>query len=291
MIREANPVKDKTNGHLEVSVVMPCLNEEATIGICIEKALKALDTLGVSGEVVIRDNGSTDRSIEIARAYGDRVVIVHEAERGYGSAYLKGFETARGRHILMGDSDDTYDLSELNRFLETLREGYDLVIGNRFKGHILPGAMTWSHRYIGNPVLSGILNLFFRTGIGDAHCGMRAFTRSAYERMHLQTTGMEFASEMIINASKAGLRMTEIPITYYPRRTRSKLNSLSDGWRHLRFMLLYSPTWLFLFPGSILFGLGILILLLLLPGPFLIAGHAYDIHFMVLGSMLALLGF
>lgn len=286
---------DRSSSHdtpeVVVSVVMPCLNEEATIGECIAKALRALDKHSICGEVVIADNGSTDRSIEIAASFDQRVRVVHQSQRGYGAAYLKGFAEAQGRYIVMGDSDNTYDFGELERFLGPLRNGYDLVMGNRFKGQILPGAMPWLHRYVGNPVLSGILNLFFHTGIGDAHCGIRAFRGEALEKMRLQTPGMEFASEMVINAAKAGLRMTEVPITYYPRQGQSKLRSFRDGWRHLRFMLLYSPTWLFAIPGLTLFAVGMLVLLLLLPGPLTVGGHAYDVHAMVVGSLLAILGF
>lgn len=281
--------QELTDNTVRVSVVMPCLNEEATVGICVRKAVAAMQTLGLKGEVVVVDNGSTDRSAEVARQAGARVV--HQCERGYGSAYLKGIAEAKGGHIIIGDSDNTYDFSEIDRFLNPLRDGYDLVMGSRFKGEIRPGAMPWTHQYIGNPVLTGILNLIFNVGISDAHCGMRSFTREAYKRMQLQTMGMEFASEMVINAAKAGLKIAEVPITYHPRAGQSKLRSLRDGWRHLRFMLLYSPVHLFLVPGFLLWFVGMLILVALLPGPLPIGGHAYDIHFMVLGSSLTLLGF
>lgn len=274
---------------LEVSIVMPCLNEAESIGLCVDKAWAALRKYGLKGEVIVCDNGSTDGSPEIAARHGARVVF--QPLKGYGYAYMKGFEEARGRYILMADSDNTYDFNDLERFLTPLRNGADLVMGNRFKGHILPGAMSWSHRYIGNPILSGLLNLFFHTGIGDAHCGMRAFRRSAYPLMHLQTGGMEFASEMVINASKAGLKLTEVPITYYPRIGESKLISLRDGWRHLRFMLLYSPTHLFVWPGSALMALGLLIQLILAFGPLQIDGVTFGFHWMFLGSLLAIAGF
>jgi glycosyltransferase involved in cell wall biosynthesis len=276
--------------NIEISVVMPCLNEEKTIGICIEKAMQALEEIRVPGEVVVSDNGSTDRSVEIAESLGARVV--HQPEKGYGSAYLKGIAEAQGRYIVTGDSDNTYNFSELERFVTPLCDGYDMVMGNRFKGEILPGAMPWHHQYIGNPILSGILNLFFRTGIGDAHCGIRSFTKDAFEHMHLQTTGMEFASEMVINASKAGLKIAEVPVTYYPRAegSEAKLRSFRDGWRHLRFMLLYSPDWLFIVPGGVLLGLGFLLLLVLVFGPLRIDSIFFDFHYMVLGSLLALLG-
>ena len=280
-----------TSDRVEISVVMPCLNEEATIGICVEKAMRALEQMEVLGEVVVSNNGSTDRSAEIAESLEARVV--YQPEKGYGNAYMKGLTEARGRYIVMGDSDNTYDFGELERFIVPLRDGYDMVMGNRFAGKILPGAMPWHHRYIGNPILSGVLNLFFQTGIRDAHCGIRSFTKEAFERMHLQTAGMEFASEMVINASKAGLRITEVPITYYPRAegSESKLHSFRDGWRHLRFMLLYSPNWLFMIPGLILFVLGFGMLFALVGGPVNIAGLHFDVHYMVLGSLLALIGF
>jgi glycosyltransferase involved in cell wall biosynthesis len=268
---------------------MPCLNEADTIGLCVERAKQSLQDLQVQGEVVVVDNGSTDESIDIALSKGARVV--YQPIRGYGSAYLKGIAEAQGQYIVIGDSDNTYDFGEIGRFLEPLYQGNDLVMGSRFKGKILPGAMPWSHQYIGNPVLTGVLNLLFRAGVSDAHCGMRAFTRSAYERLQLQTMGMEFASEMVIQAARAGLKIAEVPITYYPRRGHSKLRSIPDGWRHLRFMLLYSPTYVLLLPGFVMWVLGMLIVTLLLPGPVPIGGHAYDVHFMIFGASLALLGF
>ncbi|HEY8284920.1 MAG TPA: glycosyltransferase family 2 protein, partial [Chloroflexota bacterium] len=196
---------------LDVSIVMPCLNEEQTIGACIEKATEGLRRLGLHGEIIICDNGSTDRSVEIATQFGARVV--HERRKGYGSAYMRAITEARAEYIIMGDSDDTYDFTDLEPFLAPLREGYDLVMGSRFAGKILPGAMTFSHRYIGNPVLSGILKAFYSVNISDAHCGMRSFTKAAYGKMGLQTTGMEFASEMVINSGRARLKIAEVPIT------------------------------------------------------------------------------
>jgi glycosyltransferase involved in cell wall biosynthesis len=272
----------------EVSVVMPCLNEKDTIGPCIERALEALAAQGIAGEVVVADNGSTDGSISIAQGLGARVVS--EAERGYGAAYMTGIAAARGRYILIGDSDNTYDFGDLPRLIEPLRQGYDLVLGSRFQGKILPGAMPWANRYIGNPVLTGLLNGLFGLKISDAHSGLRAFTREAYGRMQLRTTGMEFASEMVIKASLARLKITEVPITYYPRGGVSKLQPLGDGWRHIRFMLLFSPTYLFLAPGSIAMVLGLILLGALVPGPFYIGRFYVGIHFMVIGSMLAILG-
>ncbi len=274
---------------LDVSIVMPCLNEERTIAACIMKARSAFDRLGLLGEIIVCDNGSTDGSVEIASSLGARVVF--ERRRGYGSAYMRGIAEARAEFIIMGDSDDTYDFSDLEPFLAPLRDGYDLVMGTRFGGRILPGAMTFSHRYIGNPVLSGILKAFFGVQISDAHCGMRSFTKSAYRRLGLQTTGMEFASEMVVNAGRARLRIKEVPITYFPRAGESKLETWRDGWRHLRFMLLYSPTHLYLLPGLLLLLPGLLLLGLELPGPVYLGGHGFYVHFMILGSMLTILGY
>lgn len=294
-VRAPVPVSPKTGGsryqtdEFEVSIVMPCLNEAESIGECVDKAWAAIRKAGVTGEVVVSDNGSTDGSPEIAAKHGARVVF--QSLKGYGHAYMKGFEEARGRFILMADSDNTYDFNDLERFIVPLREGADLVMGNRFTGNILPGAMTWSHRYIGNPILSGLLNLFFHTGIGDAHCGMRAFRRAACSRMQLQTGGMEFASEMVINASKAELKITEVPITYYPRTGDSKLESLRDGWRHLRFMLLYSPTHLFVWPGAALMALGIVAMAILALGPIRIGTVTMGYHWMFPCSVVAIAGF
>lgn len=274
---------------LEVSLVMPCLNEEKTIAICIEKAKKCFDENGINGEVIVADNGSTDRSVEMALQAGAKVVI--EKVRGYGSAYHTGIDAANGKYIVIGDADNTYDFSEIDRFIKILRDGYELVMGSRLKGKILNGAMPWLHKYIGNPLLSWFLNLLFHTGVSDSHCGMRAFSREAYVQMDLKTTGMEYASEMVIKASKAGLKITEVPITYYPREGESKLQSFSDGWRHLRFMLLYSPTHLFLVPGMFLLIVGLLLLIILLPGPITLGNHTYDYHFMFLGCLMSLIGF
>ena len=274
----------------EVSVVMPCLNEEETLGICIQKANDTIQKLGLDAEVVISDNGSTDRSVEIAESLGARVI--HAPEKGYGNAYLAGFAGARGKYLMMGDSDDSYDWTEIGRFIEPLRQGADMVMGTRLKGEIKPGAMPFLHRYLGNPVLTWILNVLFRTGISDSHCGMRSFTREAYDRMHLRTTGMEFASEMVIKASKAKLRIVEIPITLHPdKRTRAPhLRTWRDGWRHLRFMLMYSPTGLFLVPGLVLLLLGVLLQAVLYPGPLHLFGVELDLHTMMLGSLLTILG-
>jgi len=274
----------------DISVVMPCLNEAGSVGVCVEKALEGIRRTGLTGEVVVSDNGSTDDSVAVATVAGARVV--RQPERGYGNAYLKGFAEARGRFIIMGDSDGSYDFTQIDRLIEPLRAGsYDYVLGSRFAGKILPGAMPWSHRYIGNPVLTGVLNRLFKVDSSDAHSGMRAFTAEAYRRMALQSTGMELASEIVINAAKVGLRGTEVPITYHPREGESKLHSMRDGWRHLRFMLLLSPDWLFVWPGLVMFVLGLVGQGLLLPGPLNVGFHALDVHFSALFALLAILGY
>ena len=273
---------------LDVSIVMPCLNEEATIVACIERAKEGLRRLGASGEVLVADNGSTDRSVELARAAGARVV--HVRDRGYGSAYRGGFAAARGRVIVMGDSDDTYDFSKIDELLRPLGSGADMVLGSRLRGEISPGAMPWLHRYVGNPLLSGTLNLFYRTRISDTHSGFRAFRREAYERLGLRTTGMEFASEMLIVAARAGWRIAEVPIAYHARGGESKLRTFRDGWRHLRLLLLYSPRHLFTLPGLVMVAVGLVLLLALVRGPLTIGGRFFDFHFMFVGSLLASLG-
>lgn len=274
----------------DISVVMPCLNEERSVGICVERALEGIRRTNLTGEVIVCDNGSTDDSVAAAAAAGARVV--HQPERGYGNAYRRGFEAARGRYVVMGDSDLSYDFSELHRLVESLQTGgYDYVLGSRFAGKILPGAMPWSHRYIGNPVLTGILNRFFDLKTSDAHSGMRAFTREAYQRMGCRTKGMEFASEIVINATKAGLNVGEVPITYHPRIGESKLRSMRDGWRHLRFMLLLCPKYLFVIPGIVMLLLGVLGQIALLPGPLPLGFHALDLHFSVLFALLSIVGY
>jgi len=273
---------------IEVSVILPCLNEEETIGICIRKATECLKKNNICGEVVVVDNGSTDSSVEKAKSEGAQVIF--EKNRGYGSALRAGIESAHGKYIVMGDADDTYDFLEIDKFVGLLRRGYDLVMGSRFKGKILRGAMSWSHRYIGNPVLSGMLNLFFHGRISDAHCGLRAFSKEAYQRLNLRTTGMEFASEMVIHALKKNLKIGEIPITYYSRKGESKLSSFRDAWRHIRFMLLYSPNYLFLLPAFLIFFFGIILLLRLLFGPVWLFGRLWDIHVMVFSSIITILG-
>lgn len=273
-----------------VTAVMPCLNEERTLGLCIEKAQRAFREMGIVGEVVVADNGSTDRSVEIAESLGARVA--HEPHKGYGSALMAGINAARGRIVVMADADDSYDWLSLGDFVSKVGEGYDLVMGNRFKGGIEPGAMPALHRYLGNPVLSMLARVMYRIPIADFHCGMRAFTREAFDRMGVRTTGMEFATEMIVNASHAGLRITEIPTRLYPdKRDRAPhLRSFRDGWRHLRFMLTYAPDWLYLAPGLGMFGTGLLGMGLLAGGPVVLGGVKMGIHFLAIFSLLTLLG-
>lgn len=239
-----------------VSVVMPCLNEEQSVGLCVAKAWEGIRRTGLTGEVIVADNGSTDASVAAAEAAGARVV--HQPLKGYGNAYLKGFSEARGSIIAMGDSDDSYDFTVLPELVAPLLNGYDYVLGSRLSGDIRQGAMPWTHRYIGNPVLTTLLNMLFRLKVSDAHSGFRVFTRDALDRMNLQCEGMEFASEIVIKAARANLQVAEVPITYHPRMGRSKLNSISDGWRHLKFLLLLSPAFLFLIPGLLLVTIGVI---------------------------------
>ena len=276
---------------LELSIVMPCLNEAETLATCIEKAQGFLSASGVAGEIIVADNGSTDGSQEIARRLGARVVAV--PERGYGSALHGGITAARGRYVIFGDSDDSYDFSKLGAFLERLRAGDALVMGNRFRGGILPGAMPPLHRYLGNPVLSAIGRLFFRSPVGDFHCGLRGLSRAAYEQMAPTTSGMEYASELVIKATLAKLPISEVPIVLHPdgRSRPPHLRSWRDGWRHLRFMLLFSPRWLFLLPGTLLLGVGALVSLWLLAGPRRIAGAELDIHTLLIAGLACLLGY
>jgi glycosyltransferase involved in cell wall biosynthesis len=272
-----------SEGSIEVSVVMPCLNEEQTVGICVRKAVETLQKLGIKGEIVISDNGSTDKSVEIATSLGARVV--HQPLKGYGNAYFKGFTEARGKYIIMADSDDSYDLTYLEPFIQALRQGNELVMGSRFKGEIKPGAMPPLHRFLGNPVLTRILNFLYGTRISDAHSGMRAFTKDAFERMHLRTEGMEFASEMVIKAAKARLKIAEIPITLWPdgRTGKPHLRSFRDGWRHLRFMLMYDPRHLFSFPGVALQLVGFALLIAYL-------ADALTFQYGTLGGVMVLAG-
>jgi len=276
---------------VDVSVVIPCLNEANSIGICVEKAQKAFLDAELRGEVVVADNGSTDGSIEIAEKFGARVIPV--TQRGYGSALQAGIRAARGAFIVMGDADDSYDFGEVPRFVEEWHKGSEVVMGNRFAGEIKPGAMPWHHQYIGNPGLSGLLNLFFHSGIGDSHCGMRGFTREIFERMDLRSSGMEFASEFVIKAAQIGANTSEIPITLWKdkRGRPPHLRSFRDGWRHMRFMLLYAPNWLFLLPGGLLMAAGLFLTFWLFPGPRTIVRNiVLDVHTMIFGVIFTLLG-
>jgi glycosyltransferase involved in cell wall biosynthesis len=269
-----------------VSVVIPCLNEAENIVECVTAARAAIDGMGVHGEVIVADNNSEDDSARLARDAGARVVV--ERRRGYGSAYLAGFAAARGRYIVMADADLTYDFNEIPRFVDELDKGAEMVIGDRMD-NIKPGAMPWLHRYIGNPILTGLLNLFFSTGVKDAHCGMRAVRRDVLPRLDLRTTGMEFASEMVIRAAKENLRIAEFPIEYHPRGGESKLSSFRDGWRHLRFLLVHSPNHLFIFPGMVLAGLGTLIVIVVESGVD-VFGRAWGIHAIIGGALLMIVG-
>jgi hypothetical protein len=276
---------------LEVSVVMPCLNESATIGACVRKALQTIERLGLRGEVVIGDNGSTDGSQTIAAELGARVVSVQT--HGYGAALQGAIAAARGRFIVMGDSDDSYDFTQLGLFVSKLGEGYDLVMGNRFRGDILPGAMPRLHRYLGNPALTAIGRLFYGSPVGDFHCGFRAFRKNAIQQLHLQTSGMEFASEMVVKATLFGLRVTEVPTTLSPsgRGRTSHLRTWQDGWRHLHFLLLYSPRWLFFYPGVFLCMTGTLANVWLLRGPRTIGRVTFDVDTLLFAAMVILIGF
>jgi glycosyltransferase involved in cell wall biosynthesis len=271
---------------LHVSVVIPCLNERWTIKDCVHRALDALETNQLDGEVIVVDNGSDDGSGRLASAAGARVVS--EPARGYGNAYLAGFAAARGRHIVMADADLTYDFNEIPRFVAELEAGADMVIGNRMK-NIHPGAMPWHHRYIGNPVLSGFLNFLFHAGVQDAHCGMRAVRGDVLPRLDLRTSGMEFASEMVVRAAKEKLEVRQFAITYHIRGGESKLSSFRDGWRHLRFLLIHSPNHLFVLPGALMAMLGAILELIVLSG-LTVFGRQWDMHALIAGSLLAVVG-
>jgi hypothetical protein len=275
----------------ELSIVMPCLNEAETLAACIAKAQRFLARSGIAGEILVADNGSSDGSQEIARRLGARVVDV--CERGYGNALHGGISAARGRYVIVGDSDDSYDFSALDGFVERLRAGDALVMGNRFRGGIRPGAMPKLHRYLGNPVLSALGRLFFRSPVGDFHCGLRAVNRAAYDVIAPTTTGMEYASEMVIKATLAGLPISEVPTVLHPdgRSRPPHLRSWRDGWRHLRFMLLFSPRWLFLVPGVSLLGLGALASLWLLSGERAIGPARLGIHSLLMAGLACLLGY
>jgi hypothetical protein len=274
----------------ELTILMPCLNEVATVGRCVEKARGFLRRAGIEGEVVVADNGSHDGSRELALQAGARVIEV--VERGYGAALAAGIRAARGRFVIMGDADDSYDFSALEGFVEKLREGYPLVMGNRFRGGIRRGAMPPLHRYLGNPVLSFIGRMLFRTGVGDFHCGLRGFDREAVTSLGMRTPGMEFASELVMKAALARWRIAEVPVTLYPdgRGRAPHLRSWRDGWRHLRLLLLFSPRWLFLYPGVLLLAIGLSMTVLLYSTPVRLFGAGLDIHSMLYASAAALLG-
>lgn len=276
---------------VELTIVMPCLNEARTLETCIRKAQRFLKDHRIQGEVVIGDNGSTDGSQEVARKCGARVVSV--PVRGYGAALYHATLAARGQYVIMGDSDDSYDFTDLMAFVEQLRAGFDLVMGNRFQGGIKPGAMPWKNRYIGNPVLSRIGRLLFRCPIGDFHCGLRGYSVAAFRKMDLVTTGMEFASEMVIKATLLHLKVAEVPTTLSPdgRDRPPHLRPWRDGWRHLRFMCLYSPKWLFFYPGAVLTLVGIVGLIALLPGPKSLGGVTFDVNSLLYAAAAVLLGF
>ena len=270
---------------------MPCLNEAETLGTCIRKARQAIEKLGLEAEIVVADNGSTDGSQAAAEALGVRVVAVRR--KGYGSALIGGIAAARGRFVIMGDADDSYDFTAIGPLLERLREGCDLVMGNRFAGGIQQGAMVWSHRWVGNPALTFISRVFFHTPVGDMHCGLRGFRKDAYDRLRLRATGMEFASEMVIKASLQRLKIAEVPVTLSPdgRSRPPHLRTWRDGWRHLRFMLLFSPRWLFLYPGIALFAAGLIGGAILETGPKQVGAAQLDIHTLLLAGFACLIGY
>jgi glycosyltransferase involved in cell wall biosynthesis len=269
-----------------VSVVIPCLNEAQSIGACVRSAQSVLSEHGISGEVIVADNGSEDGSVELAAEAG--ASVVHEERRGYGSAYRAGFAAALGAYIITADADQTYDFAEIPRFVTALENGADMVIGNRMN-NIVPGAMPWLHRYIGNPILSGFLNLLYRSGVHDAHCGMRALRRDTLPRLRLRSTGMEFASEMVVRAVKENLTIAEFDIEYHPREGESKLSSFSDGWRHLKLLLVNSPTALFFVPGAVLLIIGVMAMALSMSN-FALFGRAWNIHATIAAALLTIVG-
>jgi len=276
---------------IEVSVVLPCLNEKETVGICVAKAVAALKGAGIAGEVIVADNGSTDGSIELAQAAGARVV--HVSQRGYGNALRGGIQAARGGYVLMADSDDSYDFGHIPRFVEQLRSGSELVMGNRFRGGIRKGAMPVLHRYLGNPVLTAIGRLFFGSPARDFHCGIRAFRKDSYERMDIRSTGMEFASEMVVKASLLHMNVAEVATTLSPdgRSHPPHLRTWHDGWRHLRFLLMYSPRWLFLYPGVASIVVGLFACIWLMPGPRRIGNVVFNVHTLAYAFASMLVGF
>lgn len=284
-----NPADDRQD--LAVSVVMPCLNERLTLSRCIRKALSTMKAVGIRGEVIVADNGSTDGSQTLAREEGARVVQIDT--RGYGSALRGGIAAARGNYVVMGDADDSYDFTQLLDFVKKLDEGYDLVMGNRFRGGIQPGAMPFLHRFLGNPVLSWLGRLFFKCPVGDFQCGLRAFRKDAIDSLDLRTVGMEFSTEMVVKATLFNLRIAEIPTVLSPdgRDRPPHLRTWRDGWRYLRFLLLYSPRWLFLYPGIALFGLGMVLAVWLLPGPKVVGSVRFDYDTLLFAGMAMLVGF
>lgn len=285
----ADPGADAST--IELTVAMPCLNEAETVATCVEKAVAFFADHGIRGEVVVADNGSTDGSERLAANAGARVIPV--AERGYGNALLGGIRAARGRYVVMGDADDSYDFTALMPFVECLRAGADLVMGNRFQGGIAPGAMRPLHRYLGNPVLSFLGRLFFRTKVGDFHCGLRGFRRDSVLSLGLQASGMEFASEMVVKATLAGQRVDEVPTELRPdgRSRPPHLRSWRDGWRHLRFLLLFSPRWLFLIPGTIMFAFGAVIGAAVLPAPSWLGDLGFDVNILMIACLMMVIGF
>ena len=276
---------------VELSIVVPCLNEVETLASCIQKAQGAIARLGLFAEIIVADNGSTDGSQALARELGARVVDV--PRKGYGSALIGGIAAAQGRFVIMGDADDSYDFSAIGPLVDRLRDGYDLVMGNRFAGGIQRGAMVWSHRWVGNPVLTFIGRVFFHTSVGDMHCGLRGFRKDAYERLRLRATGMEFASEMVIKASMQRMKIAEVPVTLRPdgRSRPPHLRTWRDGWRHLRFMLLFSPRWLFLYPGVVLFVAGLIAGAALETGPKRVGAVVFDVDTLLLAAFACLIGY
>jgi glycosyltransferase involved in cell wall biosynthesis len=276
---------------VELSIVMPCLNERETVGVCVRKAIATLRETGIEGEVIVADNGSTDGSVEIARAEGARVVNVDE--KGYGNALKGGILASRGEYVLMADSDDSYNFAHIPRFVEQLRAGSELAMGNRFRGGIADQAMPFLHRYLGNPALTGIGKLFFGSPCGDFHCGMRGFRKDSFRRMDIRSTGMEFASEMVVKASLLGMKVSEVPTTLsHDGRSRAPhLRTWRDGWRHLRFLLMYSPRWLFFYPGMALMLVGLIGCVLLLPGQRVFHGIGFDVHTLLYAFACMQLGF
>lgn len=278
--------------NIELSVVMPCLNEAETIETCIRKAFTWMEKNGVNGEVVIGDNGSTDGSQKMATDLGARVIDI--PRKGYGSALMGAIEASKGKYVIMGDSDDSYDFSNLNLYLDQLRNGYDLVMGNRFKGGIAPGAMPFLHKYLGNPVLSFIGRLFFKCPVGDFHCGLRGFRQDIVNLLDLKTTGMEFASEMVVKATIFKLKITEVPTTLSKdgRSRPPHLRTWRDGWRHLRFLLIYSPRWLFLYPGIFLMLLGLIMSIFIVQGPVEMLPHVvFDTNTLLYAGAFIIVGY